>query len=106
MEVKIEPDPRPFIARMAAIAIRQPELAASTSSEEAQGPSTSSYRTQPLCRVPSDQLGPADPPRRPGRPKGSKSRPGIPKVYGLPVPPKRAAAAKARSDMASASNRS
>ena len=62
VEVKIEPNPRQFIARVAAIQIRQPESAASTSSEEAQGPS-SSYRTQPLCRVPPGQLGPADPPQ-------------------------------------------
>ena len=99
VKVKIEPDPGQIIAQVAAIAIRQPESAASTSSEEAQGPSTSSYRTQPLCRVPSGQLGPADPPRRPGQPKGSKSRPRIPKVYGLPVPPERAAVTKARSDV-------
>ena len=104
--VKIEPDPRQLTARIAAIAIRQPESAASTSSKEAQGPSDSSYRTQPLCRVPSGQIGPADPPGRPGRPKGSKLRPRIPKIYGLPVPPERVTAAKARTDMTLSSNRS
>ena len=65
--VKIEPNPRQLTARVAAIFIRQPESAASTSSKEAQGP--------------------ADPPRARGRPKGSKSRPRIPKVYGLPSRP-------------------
>ena len=72
--VKIEPDPRQITARVAAIAIRQPKSAASTSSEEAHRPS---YRTQPLCRIPSGQLGPADQPRGCGRPKGSKSRPRV-----------------------------
>ena len=92
---KIEPDPRQLTARIAAIAIRQPTPAASTSSEEAQGPREPAYRMQPLCHVPSGQPGPADPPRGRGRPKGSKFRPRIPVVYGLPVPPERAAAAKA-----------
>ena len=84
---EIEPGPRQLVARVAAITIRQPESAASTSSEEAQVPSTSFYRTQPLCRVPSAELGPADPPRRPGRPKGSKSWPRIAAVHSLLVPP-------------------
>ena len=72
-------DPRQLTARIAAIAIRQPPSAAS--SEEAQRPSTSNskpstsnYRMQPLCSVPSARVGPADPPRRPGRPKWAKSR--------------------------------
>ena len=95
--IKIEPDPRQLIARVAAIETRQPASTASTSSEEAQGPSL--YRTQPLCRVPPCQLGPADPPRRPGRPKGSKSRLRIATMQGLPVPSMRAAAAKAIADM-------
>ena len=103
---KIEPDPRQLTARVAAIAIRQPTSAASTSSEEAQGPREPAYRTQPLCHVPSGQLGPADPPRGRGRPKGSKSRPRIPVIYGLPFPPEKAAAAKARSEMTLSSNRS
>ena len=82
--VKIEPDPRQLTARIAAITIRQP---ASTSSEEAQGPSGSDYRTQPLSRIPSGQLGPADPPRGRGRPKGSRSRsePPVPKGRSHPM---------------------
>ena len=103
---KIEPDPCQLVSRVAAISIWQPGSAASTSSEEAQVPSTSSYRTQLLCRVPSGQLGPADLPRRPGRPKGSKSRPRIAAIHNLPVPPERAAAAKAQTGMTSESNRS
>ena len=104
--IKIKPDLRQLTACIAAIAIRQPTLAASTSSEEAQGPREPDYCTQPLSRVPSGQLGPADPPRGRGRPKGSKSRTRIPVVYGLPVPPERAAAAKARTEMTSSSSRS
>ena len=52
----IEPDPRHLSARVAAISIRQPESAASTSSGEDRH---SSFRTQPPCRVPPSQLGPA-----------------------------------------------
>ena len=99
----IKPDPRHLSARVAAISIRPPESAASTSSGEDRH---SSYRTQPPCRVPPCQLGPADPPQRPGRPKGSKSKPRIAPVQGLPVPPVRAAAARACTNMASTSNRS
>ena len=105
--IKIEPDPRQITARVAALAIRQPTSTASTSSEEAQGPSGIDYRTQPLCHVPSGRLGPADLPRRPGRPKGSKSRPRIPVAFGLPVPPERQAAATAQAEMVlSSKNRS
>ena len=43
---KIEPDPRQLTVKIAALAIRQPTSAASTSSEEAQRPGpSSSYRT-------------------------------------------------------------
>ena len=102
--IKIEPDPRQLTARITAIAIRQPASAASTSSDEKPGPSGTAYRTQALSQIPSGQLGPADPPRGRGRPKGSKSRPRIPIVFGLAVPPERAAATKARAEMASSSN--
>ena len=105
LEPKIEPDPRQLSARVAALAIRHPALSASTSSEEAQGPYIPEYRTQPLCRIPSGQLGPADAPRGRGRPKGSKSRPRIEAVHGLPFPPVRAASARARNSM-TLSNRS
>ena len=55
VQVKIKPDPRHITARVAAIAIRQPDSAASTSSEEAHRPE---YRTVPLCQIPPGQLGP------------------------------------------------
>ena len=98
--VKIEPDPRQLTARIAAIAIRQPASSASTSSEEAPGPSNSAHRMQALCRVPPSQLGPADPPRGRGRPKGSKSRPRIPITFGLSTLPERAASVRARESIA------
>ena len=71
---RIELDPRQLSARVAAISIRQPESAASTFSGEERN---CLFRMQPPCRVPPSQLGPADPPRRPGRPKGAHlARPG------------------------------
>ena len=59
LDVKVRIDPRQLTARVAAISIRQPDLEASMSSREDRH---SSFRTQPPCRVPSSQLGPADPP--------------------------------------------
>ena len=106
VEPKIEPDSRQLTARVPALAIRHPPLTASTSSEEAQGPSGIAYRTQALCAIPSGQLGPAALPRKPGRPKGSKNKPRIPITFGLPVPPERQAAAKARVERSSSKNRS
>ena len=49
-----------------------------------------------LCHTPDRDLGPADPPRRRGRPKGSKSRPRIPVTFGLLTPPERAVSIKVR----------
>ena len=87
--VKIEPDRRQITFGIAAIAIWQPASSASTSLEEAPGPSGTAYRTQALCKIPSSQLGPADPPRGRGRPKGSKNRPRIPITFGLSTLPER-----------------
>ena len=92
--VTVEQDPRQIVLGIAPIAIRQPASSASTSSEEAPGPSSHAHRTQALCCVPPSQLGPADPPRGKGRPKGSKSRPRIPILFGLSTLPKRAASVK------------
>ena len=97
---KIKLDPRQLTARIAAIAIRQPASSASTSSEEAPGPSSHAHRTQALCCVPPSQLGPADPPRGKGRPKGSKSRPRIPITFGRSTLPERAASVRARESIA------
>ena len=65
--VKIEADPRQLRAGVAALAIRPPGSGASTSSSEpataAPGPSHKAHRTQALCRIPDQSLGPAGPPR-------------------------------------------
>ena len=98
--VKVERDPRQLCVGLAAISIRQPASAASSSSEEVAGPKGTAYRTQALRRIPSSRLGLADPPRGRGRPKGSKSRPRIALTYGLAVPPERAPSVKARENLA------
>ena len=98
-------DPRQLTVRVAAIAIRPAPSAAS--SPEAQGPPQPSYRTKALCHVPSARLGPADPPRRPGRPKGSKSRPRVAVVATTSVtPPVRLAARSANRKISARPSRS
>ena len=67
--VLVERDPRQLCVWLAAVSIRQPEPAASSSSEDVAGPSGTAYPTQALRRIPSSQLGPADPPRGQGDPK-------------------------------------
>ena len=85
-KLQIPFDPRqrddPLQARIAALAI-----SLSSSSSIAEGPSTApgpfryaepwGLRGQRLSHVPEGDLGPADLPRRRGRPKGSKSRPRV-----------------------------
>ena len=78
--VKVEIDPRQLRAGIAALAIRPPPSAASSSSEAAAaapGPSQWGIRSAAMCRIPVGILGQADPARRRGRPKGSKSRPRV-----------------------------
>ena len=80
--VKVKLDPRQLRAGIAALAIRPlPSVASSTTSSEAAaaaiGLSQWGVRSAALCRVPEGNLGPADPPRRRGRPKGSKTRPRV-----------------------------
>ena len=96
--IKVEQDPRQIRVGLAAICIRQHASTASTSSEEA-GPSGTAYRTQALRRILLSVLGPADPPRGRGQPKGSKSRPRIELAFSLSVPPERAASVKARESL-------
>ena len=97
--VKLEEDPRQLCARLAAVSIRPVPAAPSSSSEDIAGPSGTAYHMQALRRIPSSQLGPADPPRGRGRPKGSKSRLRVPLTFGISAPPERAAAVKTRADM-------
>ena len=92
---KVEPELR---VGLVAISLRPPPSLASTSSEEAPGPSRGNHRRQALCQIPSNLLDPADQPRGRGRPKGSKSRPRI--TFGLSTPPERAAKIKAEENLA------
>ena len=46
-----------------------------------------------LCRIPEGNLGPADPPRKRGRPKGSKTRHRV--AFNLKTLPERAEKVKA-----------
>ena len=83
-------DPRqvgnPLRASLAALAIKPSSSTSSTSSIKegaaaAPGPSRHQepwgIRWQSQGRIPEGDLGPADPPRKRGRPKGSKSRPRV-----------------------------
>ena len=99
-QVKVELDPRQLRANIAALSLRPPPSSASTSSGEgaaAPGPSEWTHRTAALCRIPSQSLGPADPPRGRGRPKGSKSWPRI--AFGLSTLPERVAKVKAEASL-------
>ena len=115
-------DPRQLTVRVAAVAIR-PAGALTASSPEAQRHPLPSFRArmadvairpapppQDPFHVPAAGLGPGDPPRRPGRPKGSKSRPRIAAVATWTTPPVREAAkesaAKTRRSLMSTPRRS
>ena len=104
----LKPAARPFKVEaelrvaLAAISIRPPLSSASTSAEEAAaaapGHSRGNHRTEALCRIPSNVLGPADQPRGRGWPKASKSRPRI--TFGLSTPPEQGAKLKAEEKLA------
>ena len=97
-DVEVAQDPRQLCAQLAAVRIERPAPTASSSSSDVAGPSGTAYRTQALRRIPTNQLGPADPPR--GRPKGSKNRLRVALTFGTSAPPERAEVAKARAKMA------
>ena len=79
--VKGQLDPRQLHAGIAALAIRPPPSSASSSSGKAAaaapGPSSWAVRGVALSEIPGGELGPADPPRRRGQPKGCKTRPRV-----------------------------
>ena len=104
--VKVEIDPRQLRAGIATLSIRPPPSSASTSlgkaTAAAPGPSRWGQRTEALCRIPDRSLGPADPPRGRGRPKGSKSRPRI--DLGIATLPERAVKLKAEENLAGMSS--
>ena len=98
--IEVVQDSRQMCVKLATVRIKQPAPTASSSAEEFAEPSGTAYHTQALRRIPSCQLGTADPPRGRGRPKGSKSRPRVSLTFGTSAPPEQAAAAKARAEMA------
>ena len=97
-QVKVELDPHQLRADIAALSLRPPPSSASTWSGEGGAPSKWAHRTAALCRIPSQSLGSADPPRGRGQPRGSKSWPRI--VFGLSTLPERAAELKAEVSVA------
>ena len=103
-EFKIDVKPQPKVVldprQLAALSIRPTPSSASTSSGEgaaAPGSNQQAHLTEALCRIPSQSLGPADPPRGRGRPKGSKSRPRI--AFGLSTMPERVAKVQAEANL-------
>ena len=105
-EVKVELDPRQLRRGLAALAICPPSTSLSTSGEAAAaapGPSQWGVRTQALNRIPGGDLGPADPVRRRGRPKGSKTRPRV--GFNLSTLPERKAKIQAKQNLAGMSSK-
>ena len=100
--IRIEVDPRQLRAGSAALAIRPPPSPASSTSGKAAaaapGPSQWGVWSAALCRIPEGDLGPAEPPRRRGRPKGSKTRPQV--AFNLDMLPERAEKLKAEERLA------
>ena len=78
---RIKLDTRQIRAGIADLAIRPPPSLASSDSGEAAaaapGQSNWGVQGQALSRIPGGELGPADPPRKRGRPKGPKTRPWV-----------------------------
>ena len=74
---KVELDPRQLRRGIAALAIAPSDSSSASGDTGAPGPSGWGVRLAPLSRIPEGDLGPADPPRRRGRPKGSKTRPRV-----------------------------
>ena len=106
--VKLELDPCQLRAGIAALAIRPPPSTASSSNSgeaaaAAPGPSQWGVPSAALCRIPEGDLGPADLPQRPGRPKGSKTRPRV--AFNLDTLPERAAKIEAEERLAGMTSR-
>ena len=104
--VKVELDPRQLRAGIAVLAIdhRPASPFSSTSGETgAPGPSNWGVCSGPLNRIPEGDLDPADPPRRQGRPKGSKIRPRV--AFNLFTLPERAEKVKAEKRLAGMSSK-
>ena len=99
-------EPLRLRAGLAALAIRPPPSTASSSnSGEAAadpGPSGWGVRGVALSIIPGGDLGPADPPRRRGRPKASKTRPRV--AYNVDTLPERPAKIEAEGRLAEMKN--
>ena len=99
--VKVELDPHQLRAGIAALAIGPPQSSASSSSGEAvaaaPGPSRWGVRGFAFSHIPGGELGPADPPGRRGRPKGSKTRPRV--AYNVDTLPERPAKIEAEGQL-------
>ena len=106
--VKLELDPCQLRAGIAALVIRPPPSSASSSTSgeaaaAAPGPSRWGVRSQAPNRIPEGDLGPADPPRRRGRPKGSQTRPRV--AFNVDTLPERAKKIKAEQRLARMSSK-
>ena len=99
-------EPQRLRAGLAALAIRPPPSTASLSTSggaaAAPGPSGWGVRGVALSIEPGGDLGPADPPRRQGRPKGSKTHPRV--AYNIDTLPERPAKIKAEGRLAEMKN--
>ena len=105
-DIKVKLDPRQVRRGLAALTIQPPSPSSSTSGEAvaaAPGPSNWGVRSQALNRIPEGDLGPADPPRRRGRPKGSKTRPRV--SFNLTTLPERKEKVEAEKRLAGMSSR-
>ena len=106
-------DPRqvgePLQANLAALAIRAPSSSSLTEEGATAAPGPSSHpepwglRWQSNGRIPQGDLGPADPPRKRGRTKGSKSRPRV--AFALDTLPERQKKIRAEERLARMSSR-
>ena len=99
--LKIEVDPRQLRVGLAALAIRPTSPSSSGDAAvaaSAPGPSQWGVRSAALCQIPEGDLGPADPPGKRGRPKGSKTRPQV--AFNLHTLPERAEKLKAEERLA------
>ena len=98
---KVEIDLRQLRRGIAALTIAHlPTSPSSSTSGDAgaPGPSNWGIRLAPLNRIPEGNLSPADPPRKRGRPKGSKTQPRL--AFSLVTLPERKESAMARQRIA------
>ena len=113
VKYRISFDPRqigdPLRASLAALAIRPSSSTSSIEEGAAAAPGPSRHqepwgiRWQSHGRIPKGDLGPADPPRKRGRPKGSKLRPRV--AFKIDTLPERQEKLRAEERLAKMSSR-